>query len=91
MLFDLAIALTAAVTGFLVALWLLLLWLGDGAVPPDGGWLDPILGERDRMGIYESYGPFVPMPDHLKTHDEMVAWMTQELPKLTAERPTGRI
>ncbi len=90
MLFDLAIALSAAILGFIAALWLLLLWVGDGAVAPENTWLDPIMGERDRVGIYESYGPFVPMPEHLKTHDEMVAWMTKELPRLTADRPTPR-
>jgi hypothetical protein len=89
-LFDLAIALSAAILGFIAALWLLLLWVGDGAVAPETTWLDPIMGERDRVGIYESYGPFVPMPEHLKTHDEMVAWMTKELPRLTADRPTPR-
>jgi hypothetical protein len=25
------------------------------------------------------------MPGHLRSHDEMVAWMTKELPKLTAK------
>jgi hypothetical protein len=25
------------------------------------------------------------MPNHLKTSDQMVDWMTKELPKLTAE------
>jgi hypothetical protein len=88
---DLAIAVSAAVIGFLTALWLLLLWVGDGAVAPETHWIDPIMGERDRVAIYDSYGPFVPMPDHLKTHAEMVAWMTKELPKLTAERPTPRL
>ena len=29
--------------------------------------------------------PFIPMPKHLRTHAEMVAWMTQELPKLTEQ------
>jgi len=28
-------------------------------------------------------GLFVRMPEHLRTHAEMVAWMTQELPRLT--------
>jgi hypothetical protein len=84
---DLAIALLATLTGFLAALWLLLLWLGDGAMTPEPDWsLDPILGKRDQVAIYDTYEPFFEMPDTLKTHDEMVAWMTKELPKLTADR-----
>ena len=30
--------------------------------------------------------PFVSMPGHLRTNAEMVAWMTQELPRLTEEK-----
>ncbi len=37
------------------------------------------------MAIYESHSPFIPMPENLRTNDEMVEWMTKELPKLTAE------
>ena len=84
MIADVTIVLLAAVAGFITALWLLLLWLGDGN-RVTGNDLDPILGEQDRVAIYESHGPFIPMPGHLKTRDEMVAWMTKELPKLTAE------
>lgn len=32
--------------------------------------------------------PFLAMPQHLKTRAEMVAWMTQELPKLTESMAT---
>lgn len=49
--------------------------------------IDPITGAKDRMAIYDSGGPFIPMPAHLTTKDEMVAWMTKELPKLTADPP----
>ena len=37
--------------------------------------------------------PFIPMPSHLKSHEEMVDWMTTELPRLTEEaagKPHGR-
>ena len=30
------------------------------------------------------------MPNHLKTRDEMVAWMAKELPKLTADMQNPR-
>jgi hypothetical protein len=90
MVMDLTIALLSALAGFVCVLWLLLLWVGDGAgsaIAP--GLDDPITGPRDRIAIYESYGPYIPMPDHLKTADEMVDWMTKELPKLTADLANG--
>jgi hypothetical protein len=87
MLPDALVAVLAAVAGFFAAIWLLLLWVGEhtGAAfdrSPDP--LDPILGPRDRIVICEGGEPFIPMPEHLRTHDEMVSWMTTELPKLTA-------
>jgi hypothetical protein len=51
--------------------------------------IDPIMGARDRIEIYDSGGSFIPMPGHLTTRDEMVAWMTKELPKLTVDPPKG--
>jgi hypothetical protein len=34
--------------------------------------------------------PFLAMPDTLKTHDDMIAWMTGELPKLTVDLMRSR-
>ncbi len=90
MVADLAIALLAAGAGFLGMLFLLLLWFGERTtssfdLSPDV--LDPILGARDRVAIYDVGGPFIPMPGHLNTRDEMVRWMAEDLPKLTAELP----
>jgi hypothetical protein len=53
--------------------------------------VDPIISPRLRIKVYDSGGPFIPMPNHLKTRDEMVAWMTNELPKLTADMQNPRI
>ncbi|MFC4173183.1 hypothetical protein ACFOYU_14115 [Microvirga sp. GCM10011540] len=52
--------------------------------------LDPVTGTGDRPSVYDSGGAFIPMPNHLKTNHEMVAWMTDELPRLTAERSNPR-
>lgn len=80
MITDVTILLLAPVAGFFTALWLLLLWLGDGGLdeqvhdelaPPD----EIYIGQRG------AEPPFVPMPDHLVTREEMVAWMTKELPR----------
>jgi hypothetical protein len=46
---------------------------------------DPASGSSDRVANYSSPGPFISMPNDLKTRDQMVAWMTKELPKLTAQ------
>ena len=90
---DLAIGLLAALAGFSAAIWLLFLWVGERATAsfdqtPDR--LDPILGARDPMAIHD-HGPFIPMPEHLKSRDEMVAWMTKDLPKIIAETPRPRV
>jgi hypothetical protein len=83
---DIAVALLASIAGFITALWLLLLWIGEsGSASETECILDPILGARDQAAIYASHSSFIPMPDHLKTRDEMVTWMTEELPKLTAD------
>lgn len=79
-------SLLVVLAGAVGMLVLLLTWFGGRTITPemeDG--LDPILGARDPMAIYESHGPFISMPKHLKTNDQMVEWMTKELPKLTAE------
>lgn len=47
--------------------------------------VDPIVGPRDRIAVYDTGRSHIPMPERLKTHEEMVAWMTKELPKLVAE------
>jgi hypothetical protein len=83
---DLAISLLVVLAGAVGMLLLLLTWFGSRSITPEiEDDLDPILGARDPTAIYESHGPFIPMPAHLKTSDQMVDWMTKELPKLTAE------
>jgi hypothetical protein len=68
--------------------WLLLFWVGDGLANPVMPYAaDPIIGPRDQVATYESHDEFIPMPERLRTQDEMVAWMTEELPRLTAASP----
>ena len=77
-----------ALAGLTAALGLRFMWTTHRLPSPDLSRhtaIDPITGPRDRVAIYDSGGAFIPMPSHLKTRDEMVAWMTSELPKLTAE------
>ncbi len=47
--------------------------------------IDPVLRAKDQTALHDSNSTFILMPEHLKTHAEMVTWMTRELPKLTAE------
>jgi hypothetical protein len=59
--------------------------------------MDPILGVRDRVAVYRPSGPpiqshpnvLVLIPDHLTTQEEMVAWVTKEMPKVVG-RAAGR-
>jgi hypothetical protein len=83
---DFVISLLLIFAGFFGMLLLLLLRFGASIVTPEvESDLDPILGARDPIAIHDIQGPLIPMPSRLKTHAEMVAWMTKELPKLTAE------
>jgi hypothetical protein len=47
---------------------------------------DPIVGPRNPLAVYDTGGPFISMPERLRTREEMVAWLTNDLPKLTADR-----
>ena len=42
-------------------------------------------GFKDSAAMYGWKSSHIPMPDHLRTKEEMVAWMIDELPKQTAE------
>ena len=46
---------------------------------------DPDSGFKDRAALHGWKSSHIPMPDHLRTKEEMVAWMIAELPKQTAE------
>lgn len=70
------------VVGALGMLSLLVLLFGRQA--PVVPYAEPFDSEDDgRSADQDTDVPFVAMPDHLRTRAEMVAWMTQELPKLT--------
>lgn len=86
MLTNLAISMLAILAGALGMLLLLITWFGGRAIEPEfESALHPILGLRDQAAIYDGLGPFIPMPEHLRTADEMVEWMTKELPRLTVD------
>ncbi len=52
---------------------------------------DAVLRAKHQTALHDPKSTFIRMPDHLKTHDEMVAWMTRDLPKLTAEMQQRRV
>jgi hypothetical protein len=90
LLMDLAVSLLMILASFFGMLWLLLFWFGEGYASPIFPYAhDPDCPDRNQAGSEEAY-PFIPMPGHLRTSNEMVAWMTQELPKLTAEITSPR-
>jgi hypothetical protein len=49
----------------------------------------PDRGTAEQM-IATDTDSFIPMPDYLRTKDEMVAWMTYDLPRLISELHGGR-
>jgi hypothetical protein len=82
---DFATFVITVGAAFLGTLWFLLFCFGDTHA-------NPVRPERDADGFRELDAdlPFVPMPPHLRTRDEMVAWMTTELPRLTVDGPESR-
>ena len=86
--FELVLLLSLA--GLTGIIGLRFVWISHG---PPSLWtvkhtaVDPFVSPSLWIKVYDSSGPFIPMPNHLKTQDEMVAWMTKELPKLTAAPP----
>jgi hypothetical protein len=84
---DVELALLVALAGLAGAIGFHFMWISHRIPTPRRirhTAIDPITGTRDHIAIYDTGGSFIPMPNHLKTSDEMVAWMTKELPKLTA-------
>jgi hypothetical protein len=81
--------------GWATILLLALLWTMSRLLRPDHppSGVDPILGARDRVAVYRPSAPsiqphpsvLVRMPDDLRTNEEMVAWMTQEMPKVVGK------
>jgi hypothetical protein len=87
---DVELVLLAARAGLAGAIGLRFMWSSHRIPTPRRIMhtaVDPITGPRNRVDAYDTGGSFIPMPNHLKTRDEMVAWMTNELPKLMTEIP----
>lgn len=76
--------LLAILAGGLGMLCLLVLLFGRQA--PIAPYAEPfVVAEESHAAPPDAAEPFIPMPAHLTTHAEMVAWMTQELPRLAEE------
>jgi hypothetical protein len=73
------LTLLGAAVIFLVPLWLSRRTTDPTMTSP----VDPILGAKDQAAIHDTDTSFIPLPDHLRTNDEVVAWLTKDLPKLT--------
>lgn len=91
MVANLTVSLLAIVLGSLGMLLLLVMGFGGTAIEPVPESVPgPILDPEDQATICNIEGPFIPMPDHLKTAEDMVAWMTRDMPRLTAEAQRSR-
>jgi hypothetical protein len=90
----LTLALLIALAALISATAFALLWFTPRAtIPPSlpAATTDPLIGAKDPTALDEPKSTLILMPDHLKTRHEMVAWMTRELPKLTAEIHQRRV
>jgi hypothetical protein len=74
------LACLGAAAIFLVPFWVSRRTTNPTIVSP----IDPILGARDQAAIHDTDTSFIPMPDHLRTNDEVVTWLTKDLPNITA-------
>ena len=91
---SLTLAVLLGLTALTLAMGLAFMWFLSRTMMPlslPAVTTGPVLGAKDQREIHDPKSPFIQMPDHLKTHDEMVAWMTRELPKLTAELHQRRV
>jgi ABC-type phosphate transport system auxiliary subunit len=91
---SLTLALLLGLAALISAMGLAFMWFTTRTMMPlslPAATTAPVLGAKDRREIHDPKSPFIQMPAYLKTHDEMVAWMTRELPKLTAEIHQRRV
>jgi hypothetical protein len=90
---DFELVLMTALAGLAGVIGLRFMWISHRIPMPrtiKHTAIDPIAGAKDRVAVFDPDGSFIPMPNHLKTNDEMVAWMTEELPKLAAGKARPR-
>ena len=91
---SLTLALMIGLAALISATGFVLLWFTpQTAITPSlpSAATDPVLSAKDQTALHDPKSSLILMPDHLKTNDEMVAWMTRELPKLTAEIHQRRV
>ncbi len=76
---TLLLAFLGAAAIFLMPIWVCRRTTDPTITSP----IDPILGAKDQAAIHDTDTSFIPMPDHVRTNDEVVTWLTKDLPKLT--------
>lgn len=82
MIAGLTLDFIAILAGAIGTLLLLVMLFGRQA--PIIPYAEPFNTEDgDKPAAEDAEVPFITMPEHLRTHAEMVAWMTQDLPRLT--------
>ena len=76
--------LLAFAVGILGMLLALLFLLGDRSSDPEARRTDNVPAAAPTfVPVAVDQDSFIPMPDHLTTHAEMVTWITEEVPRLT--------
>jgi len=86
------LALLAALAGLTAIIGLRFMWISHRIPNPRRIRYAAIQPAARTKHLIEESNPgsaFITMPHHLQTNDEVVAWMTKELPRLTSKR-TGK-
>jgi hypothetical protein len=85
-----AIIILTGLLSIYIFVWALVLWMGERIgrrwAEFDGSRADAVLRAKERVAVHQTYGSFIEMPEQLSTRDEMVDWMTNELPRLAVEK-----
>jgi hypothetical protein len=84
---DVVLAFLVLIVSLAGALSILVPWLGHRARGPTADHSRQRLRKRGLRPaeIVKADGGFIPMPEDLRTHEEMVAWMARELPQRIAK------
>ena len=73
------------------AVFLVHFWIGRRSTDPTIiSPVNRIEEAKHQAAIDDTETTFIQMPDYLRTKDEMITWLVQELPRLTSRQHEGR-
>ena|SRR5215207_6608449 len=91
---PIALAIAVALLCAYGFVWLFALWVGEHIgkrwAKFDTDRADAVIRPKERIAIHATCERLIQMPAYLKTRDEMVQWMTKELPTLVERERRSR-